>query len=318
MRKHSENSSNEFMSSSKDSLSIRQSILFSFKEISLKESINSYNIDSHKVNNPSKMAITSFGDPACAFKLTGLKNRRVYPCKGNKTFMAGEVRNISDLSEEGSTRSSINTVNGSDNLKFLYHHGLTETGEHIGHFIKPIHKMQQGRYFLRQDKFLSKTKGSHRGFSSLDNIISGYINLSTSGEIFKSLSNSFRFSSFNNPYRGKLFKEIQHSLSKDITEGFYLRESKLKDTLNLILSRSDKITERFPFSGNIPEVFDVLSNGKLRDRIFVHEEELSNCKRILFICFGLSQRQLGEIRNQKGIMPSVLIPLEQRKEKRLI
>jgi len=90
-------------------------------------------------------------------------------------------------------------------------------------------------------------------------------------------------------------------LSKDITEGFYLRESKLKDTLNLILSRSDKITERFPFSGNIPEVFDVLSNGKLRDRIFVHEEELSNCKRILFICFGLSQRQLGEIRNQKGI-----------------
>jgi len=158
MRKHSENSSNEFMSSSEDSLSIRQAVFFSFKEISLKESINPYNIDRHKVNNPSEMAVASFGDSACAFKLTGLKDRRVYPGKGNKTFMAGEVSDIADLSEEGSAGSRINTVNGSDDLKLLYHHGLTETGEHHGHFIKSFHKMQERRDFLRQDKFLRKKK----------------------------------------------------------------------------------------------------------------------------------------------------------------
>lgn len=301
MRKHSENSSNEFMSSSEDSLSIRQAVFFSFKEIGLKESTNPYNIDRHKVNNPSEMAVASFGDSACAFKLTGLKDRGVYPSKGNKTFMAGEVSDIADLGEEGSAGSRINTVNGSDDLKFLYHHGLTETGEHPCHFIKSFHKMQERRDFLRQDKFLSETNRSHRGFGSLKNIRSGYRDLSTSGGVFKGSGNSLRFSSLNNPCRGELFEEIEHSLSKDITKGFQFREGRLKDTLNLIFCRSDEITERFPFSGDIPEVSDVLRDRELRDRILVDKEESSNGKGVLFVCLGLSQRQLGEIRDQKGI-----------------
>ena len=60
MRKHSENSSNKFMSNSHDSLSKRQAVLFSFKEISLKEGITSDNADSHKIDNSPEMAIASF------------------------------------------------------------------------------------------------------------------------------------------------------------------------------------------------------------------------------------------------------------------
>ena len=73
MRKHGENNSNEFMGSSQDSLSERKAILFSFKEISLKEGIASDNADGHKIDNPPEMPVTSFRDSACAFEFTGLK-----------------------------------------------------------------------------------------------------------------------------------------------------------------------------------------------------------------------------------------------------
>ena len=66
MRKHSENNPYKLMSSSHDSLSERQAILFSFKEVCFKEGITSNNADSHKIDNSSEMTIASFGDSACA------------------------------------------------------------------------------------------------------------------------------------------------------------------------------------------------------------------------------------------------------------
>ena len=69
MRKHSENSPNKLMSSSHDSLSKRQAVLFSFKEISFKEGVTSDNADSHKIDNSSEMAIASFGDSTAPLNL---------------------------------------------------------------------------------------------------------------------------------------------------------------------------------------------------------------------------------------------------------
>ena len=59
MRKHSENNPYKLMSGSHNSLSERQAILFSFKEMRFKEGITSDNADSHKIDNSSEMAIAS-------------------------------------------------------------------------------------------------------------------------------------------------------------------------------------------------------------------------------------------------------------------
>jgi len=49
------------------------------------------------------------------------------------------------------------------------------------------------------------------------------------------------------------------------------------------------MTEGFSFSGNISEVFGVLRDRELVDRVFVDKEELSNSKGILLICLSFSQ-----------------------------
>lgn len=95
MRQHSKNSSKELMSSSHDSLFIRQSLFSSFKEICLKQGINPYNTDCHDVDKSSEVAVTSFRDSAFTLKLTRLKHSRVYPGKGNKAFMRWKIKDIS-------------------------------------------------------------------------------------------------------------------------------------------------------------------------------------------------------------------------------
>lgn len=301
MRKHSENNPYKLMSSSHNSLSERQAILLSFKEISLKESIASDNADSHKVDNPSEMTVASFGDSACTLKLAGLKDSRVNTCKGNKGLMRGEVTDIAYFSQESSSCGITDTVNGSDNLHFLNCNGCTEIREDACYLLKLLHQMKERRDFPGQDELLSEANGSDRVFSGPDNLVSADRDLSASAVALKRLCNNLSFRGSDKACRGELLKKQKHGGSKDITYGLQFREDALQNPLNLVFSRSYKVRDGFPFSGNIPEVSDVLRNGELLNRIPMDKDELGDGKGVFLIGFGLTQRQLGEIRDQQRI-----------------
>ena len=59
--------------------------------------------------------------------------------------------------------------------------------------------------------------------------------------------------------------------------------------------------DRFPLSGDIPEVSDVLRNGELLNRILVDEDEAGDSEGVFLVGFGLTQRQFSEIRDQQRI-----------------
>lgn len=301
MRKHSENNPNKFMSSSHDSLSERQAILFSLKEVCFKEGITSDNADSHKIDNSSEMTIASFGDSACALKLAGLKDSRVKPCKSNKRLMRGEVTDIAYFSQESSPCGITDTVNGSDNFHFLNCNGRTELREDACNLIKLLHKVKERGDLLGQDELFSETNGSDRVFGGPDNLISADRDLSAFTVALKRLCNNLSFRGSDKAGRGELLKKQQHGGSKDITYGFQFREDALKNPLNLVFGRGDKVRDGFSFSGNIPEVSDVLRNGELLNRILVDEDEAGDSEGVFLIGFGLTQRQFSEIRDQQRI-----------------
>ena len=301
MRKHSKNSSNKFMSSSHDSLSERQAILFSFKEIRLKEGIASDNADSHEIDKSSEMTIASFRDSACAFKLTGLKDGRINSCKSDKGFVGGEVADIAYFSEESSPCSISDTVNGSNDFHLLNGNRLTELREDAGDIIQLLHEVKERRDFLRKDEFLSEAIGSYGAFGSPDNILSADRDLSAFAAALKCLCNNLSFSGSDKASRGELLEEQKHGSSKDITDRLQFRKYALQDAFDLVFSRSDEMRDGFPFSGNIPEVFSVLRDGELLDGILVNKDELGDSERVFPVGFGLTQGQLSEIRDQKGI-----------------
>lgn len=301
MRKHSKNSSKKLMSGSQDSLSERQAVLFSFKEIRLKEGIASNNAYSHEIDKSSEMAVASFGDFACALKLAGLKDRRVKTSKSNKGFVGREVVDIADLGKESNSCSVTDTINGSNDFHFLNCNGRTEIGEDTGELIQLLHQMKESRNLLRQDKLLSKTIGSDRVFGSLDNIIRADRDLSASIAAVKHLCDSFRFRGSDKACRREFFEKQQHGCSEDITDGLQFGKDALKNPLDLVFCRSDMMRDSLPFSGNIPEISGVLRDGELLNGILVSEDESGNSEGVFFISLGFTQRQLGEIRDKKGI-----------------
>jgi hypothetical protein len=161
--------------------------------------------------------------------------------------------------------------------------------------------MKERRYFLGQNELFSEAIGSDRVFGSLNNIFSGDGDLSTFPIALKRICNNFSFRGSDKAGRGELLKKQKHGSSKDITYGLQFREDALKNPLNLVFGRSDKMRDRFPLSGDIPEVSDVLRNRELLNRILVDEDELGDGEGVFLIGFGLTQRQFSEIRDQKGI-----------------
>ncbi len=301
MRKHSENNPYKFMSSSDDSLSERQAILFSFKEIDFKEGITSDGADSHKIDNSSEMTITFFRDFVYVFEFTGLIDSRVNSCKGNKGHMRGEVVEIAYFSQESSPCCITDAINGSDNFHFLNNDGFTEFREDSSDFIELFHKMKESRDFLWEDEFFSEAIGRDRVFGGSDDIVSVDRDLSAFTAEFNRLCNNLSFRGNDEACGGELLKKHKHSSSKDITDGLQFREGTLKNPFNLIFSRSDKVGDGFSFSGNIPKVSDVLRNGELLNGILMNKKESGNSKGVFLIGLGFTQRQLCEIRDQKGI-----------------
>ena len=311
MRKHSENSSNQIMSSSHDSLSERQAVLFSFKEIVFKGGIATDNVYGHKIDNSSEMTITFFRGHA--LKLAGLIDSGVNPCKSDKGLMGGEVIDITYFSEGSSVCGISDTVYGSNDFHLLNSNGLTEFRQDVCDFIQLLHQIKKQRNLLGEKEFLCKAIGGDGAFGGSDNIIS---TLSVFATSVNSFCNNLRLSGSDETSRGEFFKGQEHCSGEDITDGFEFREGGLQIPLNLVFIRSDEITDGFPFYGNISEVFRVLRDGKLLDGILVNEDELGDSERFFFVSFRLTQRHLSEIRDQKWINDNSidLFRTEKRKE----
>ena len=177
------------MSNSHDSLSKRQAVLFSFKEISLKEGITSDNADSHKIDNSPEMAIASFRRFYSRLEFAGLKDSGGQPCKSNKRLMTGEVA-ISPTSARNMAPSITDAVN-SDNFHFLNSNGLTELREYACNLIQLLHKMKERRDLLGQNELFSEAIGSDRAFGGLDNIIGINRDLSALPIALKRICNNF-------------------------------------------------------------------------------------------------------------------------------
>ena len=63
--------------------------------------------------------------------------------------------------------------------------------------------------------------------------------------------------------------------------------------------RSDKMRDRFPLSGNIPEVSDVLRNGELLNRILVDEDEAGDSEESFLSVLVLRKDSLAKVRSTK-------------------
>lgn len=257
------------MGSGHDSLSKRQSVLFSFKEISLKEGITADNADSHEIDSSSEMTVSSFRDSACSFKLAGLKDRRVNTNVSDKRLMRREVINIAYLDKESGSCRISDTVNGTNDLHLFCSDRLAEFKEDAGDSIQLLHKVKESSDLLREDQFLSETIESDRVFCGSDNIISADCDLSASTAALKGICNNLSFSGSNKTGRRELFKEQKHSSCEDITDGLQFRESSLQNPLNLVFSGIDQIGDRFSLSGNIPEISGVLRGRELLDGILL-------------------------------------------------
>ncbi len=301
MRKHSKNSSKQLMGSSHDSLSKRQAVFSSFKEISLKEGITTDNSNGHKIDKSSEMTVAPFRDSACTLKLTRLIDSGVNSCKGNKRLMRGEVTDIAYLSKESSSCGIADAVNRSNNLQFLNCDGLTEITEDVRNFIKLLHEMKKQRDLLWQDKLLSEAIRGYRIFSSLNNLISVDRDSSASATALKGFCNNLSIRGSDKAGRREFFKKKKHRNCEDITDGLQFREGGLQDPFNLVFSRSDKVRDRLSFSGNIPEIFSVLRDRKLLNGILMSEEESGDSQGVFFIGFSLTQGDFGEIGDQQRI-----------------
>lgn len=301
MRKHSENSSNKLMSSSKDSLSKRQSLFSSFKEISLKEGITPDNANSHEIDNSSEVAVTSFRDSACTFKLTRLIDSRVKPCISNECLMGREFSDIAYFSKESRSSGITYTVNGSNDFQFFNRYRLTELRKHLIEFIKMFHQLKKQGDLLWQDKLLREAIRGNGCFSSLDNLISTDRDLSAPAQALKSLCNSFDIRGSYKSGRGELFKEQEHGFCKDIAERLQFREGSLENSFNFIFSGGNKITDGFSFSGKVSKVFSILRDRELANGIPVNEKEFSYSKGVFFIGFSFSQREFSEIGDKKWV-----------------
>jgi len=301
MRKHSKNSSEKFMRGSHNSLFKRQSFIFSFNEISFKEGITANNTNSHEIDESSEMAVTSFRDSAFTFKLTGLIDGRVDTGIGDKGLIGREICNIAYFGKKSSSCSFSDTIDRSDNLKLLNSDRVTEIGKKVRESIQLFHQMKECGDLLLENKFFSKTIRSDGVFSSHDNLLCTDRDLSTFTTSNKSLFNGISLSSSDKTCRRELFEKEEYSSCEDITDGFKFREGRLKDSFDFIFSRSNKIADEFSFSGNISEVFYILRNRQLPNRILMNHEELSNSKGVFFIGLGFTQREFSEIRDKKGI-----------------
>ena len=301
MRKHSKKNSNKLMSSCQNSLSERQAVLSSFKEISLKESIATDNSYSHEIDNSSKMTISSFRDSACSFKFARLKHSRVNSSIGNKGLMRREFFNIPYLGKENSSCNITDTVNRSDNLHLFNSDRLTEFRQNVGDVIQLFHKVKECRDFLRQDKLFSEAIGSDRAFCSLNNLISADRDLSALAAPIKRLCNNLSIRGSDQAGRGEFLKEQEHCSGKYITDGLQFREGSLQNPLNLIFSGSNKMADGFTLSCNISEVFSILRVRGLLDRILMDKDELSDSEGVFFVSFGFTQREFCEIGNQNWI-----------------
>ena len=301
MRKHSENNPHELMGSGKYSLSVGQPILFAGKEILPKEGIDSDNTYSHEVDNSPQMPISSLGDSACPLELAGLIDRRIEPGKGDQGFRGLKVSNIANFCDECSAGSISYSVNRSNNLQLLNCCGLAEIGKDRGDSIEAFHQVQESGYLLRQDKLLSEAIRGDRAFRRSNYLLSTDRDPSAFAGTFHDIGDSAFFGCFNAACGRELLEEPEQCGGKDISQGFQFREGGLKNSFNLIFSGRDEVRDGFSLSGNIPEVFEVLGEGKLFDGVSVRQEKLCDCKGIFFVSLGLSERQLCEIGDQERI-----------------
>jgi len=63
----------------------------------------------------------------------------------------------------------------------------------------------------------------------------------------------------------------------------------------------DHIAQRFPLSGNITEVLQILRQLQLGDRIPVRQKKLDDAHGVFLVRLGLSQRELHEVGDEQRI-----------------
>jgi len=289
------------MGSSEDSLSVGQPILFTAEEILSESGVNTYNANSHEVNNPSQMSVASFGDSACALKLTGLIDRRIDARISDQSLMGLKVPDIADFGQEGSAGRIPDPIDGSKDVHIFNNHRLTKFRENTGNLIEALHQVQDNRYLLRQDKLLGKAIGGDRAFSRRDKFLSADRDLSAFAGEFESFGDGTLFGRPDATCGGELLEKTEHGLRKNVCDGLQLWECSLQYSFDLVFGSSDEMGYRLPLPGEISEVFEILGDGKLSDGIFVSDKEASDCKGVFLVGLGLSQGQLGEIGDKKWI-----------------
>jgi hypothetical protein len=289
------------MSSSKDSLSVGQTILLTREEILSEAGVYAYNADSHEVNNPPQMPVASFGDSACALKLTGLIDRRIDARISDQRLMGLKVPDIADFCQKCSAGSITDTIDGSKDVHFFDHHGLTKFGEDTGNLIEAFHQVQDNRYFLRQDELLGKAIGTDRAFCRRDKFLSADRDLSAFTAAIQSFDDGTLLGCSDATCGGELLEKTEHRLRKDICQRLQLRECALQHSFDLVFGGSDEMGYGLPLPGEISEIFQVLRDGHLSDGILVSHKETSDRKGVFLVGLGLSQRQFGEIGDEKWI-----------------
>ncbi|KJR44093.1 transposase [Candidatus Magnetoovum chiemensis] len=160
--------------------------------------------------------------------------------------------------------------------------------------------MQKCRYFFRQNKLLSNTGRSYRSVSSIKNILGRQRNTASLGSQ-QMLFNILYVGNLNNTSRRINRKETQHGLSKNIAEGSNFRENTLKNSLNIILSRGNKLRKTLSFSGDITKVSQILIDGYLINKVLMNKDKSGDSKSIFLISFSLPESKFGKISDEQRI-----------------
>jgi hypothetical protein len=100
-------------------------------------------------------------------------------------------------------------------------------------------------------------------------------------------------------FGGEGQEEFERGGGKGVEEFKKLREEDVEESFDFRLKRGDLLGDCFSFSGENSEVIESLAF--LLDGLGVGSKEFSNGGGVLFIGFGLTQREFGEIRDEQRV-----------------
>lgn len=254
--------------------------------------------DSHQEEYAAEAFIASFGDVSPSFPLAGFIDRGIDTSISDDFLMRREV-SISYFSQEVGRSDFVDSWDRLQDLHRRKGFFSTVVEEDVRDLSQLILKEKEDTDFCFQDIFAGWRDKTDGLFSYGDEALrggGGFSSFLTRAEAVQDLQRGGQSEGF---FGGEGQEEFERGGGKGVKEFKKLREEDVEESFDFRLKRGDLLGDRFSFSGENSEVIERLAF--FLDGLSVGSKEFSNGGGVLFIGFGLTQREFGEIGDEQRV-----------------